>query len=1187
VIINGARHEPFTHDAPSDNRDPQWQEHVLAFTAGADSSELCFESTDPPLGSGITGAAMLDNVTVTERSTEPAADLSLTKADSPDPVRVGEALTYTLTATNQGPSTATGMTLTDTLPASVTFRSVESSQGTCTQSGVLVSCALGSLTSGANATVTIVVSPTVAGPLGNTATVTGDQDDPDRGDNTAEQATTVDPVADLALAKSDSPDPVQVGQPLTYMLTVTNNGPSAATGVTLSDTLPTGVEFGSVGPSQGACSESAGTVICALGSLASGATAAVTIVVTPTMAGPLTNTATVGGDPHDPDDANNRATEDTTAEARACPREIRVGETIECSIDAPGEVDEFLFTTAAPIRVLLRAASAAGSSVDPDVQVFSPTGVRVCGATRPTPGLVDHQCALSPGQYVIMVRDRGGDDTGSYHLHLQRLSNPVGASNCSGIDYGQVRPGSVDEPAQTECFALATTEAPTRVLLRLRSSEIDPELRVFAPNGAQVCAVARGAPGLVDHQCVLNAAGPHSIIVDDRGGDETGGFELYAQRPNNPSNCMRIGYGQTLPGSIDEPLETDCFSLTTTAASVNVLLRVSSSEIDPEVRVFGSTGGQLCAITRGDPGLVDHQCLLGAAGTYSIIVDDRGGDETGGFELHLQRVSNPEGAANCTAIDYPQTLPGSIDELLQTACFGLTTTAAGTRVLLRLRSSEIDPGVRVFDPTGGRLCSARRSTPGLVEHQCTLGAAGPHSIIVDDHLGDETGGFELHVQRLNNPAGAPNCRPIGQTQTDSIDEPLETDCFRLTTTAASMPALLRLRSSEIDPELRVFSPTGAQLCATSRSTPGRVELQCTLGAAGPHSIIVDDRGGDETGEYELHLQSSDPCSRRFTPAGWTNGEWSIERLGASIPEAPFEARIDGVSIGTTKLLAFANRLGATDRVPQVLVIASSGYLRLKPGGDPNPPLPFGQSLVLGPAIYSTNTLYFNPQLHRVDIDTTQLDADCHGGLRIRVVANDQGLVSSSTKTNQIMNLTWDVVLPEPTTDETGIDVSGTFSFTEDVTLDLTRTAEFQSFRLYQISSMFIDSSRHDTDAFRYRDSSGPVLISYAPSQIGRLLPANPTPMDPQWPVLDSLHTDDTGIPNGNTPSYRITLGTTTGPIGPPTTPRAFISPSQDFNDDNLGLWVHQWPRLDRTIAAGTAGSIRFEVRATADPLPPF
>jgi len=125
-------------------------------------------------------------------------------------------------------------------------------------------------------------------------------------------ATVMAQEADLSITKSDLPDPVTVGQNLTYDIRVTNNGPSNATDVTLTDTLPGEVTFVSADPEQGSCSESAGTVTCDLGLLANGAEVQVTVIVTPTSLGIIiTNSAQVAGTESDPDSSNNGVTETT------------------------------------------------------------------------------------------------------------------------------------------------------------------------------------------------------------------------------------------------------------------------------------------------------------------------------------------------------------------------------------------------------------------------------------------------------------------------------------------------------------------------------------------------------------------------------------------------------------------------------------------------------------------------------------------------------------------------------------------------------------------------------------------------------------------------------------------------------------------------------------------------------------
>ena len=242
----------------------------------------------------------------------PVADLSLTKTDSPDPVLAGANVTYTLTARNSGPAAATGVSISDTLPASVTF--VSASSG-CANNAGTVTCTVGGLASGASATRTIVVKTSQPGTLSNSASVRGDQFDPNAANNTATATTTVNPAADLAVTITDAPDPAALGQPLRYTIVVTNNGPSAATGVTLTDTLPKNAGYSSATTTQGTCIAKAAkrTVTCSLGTLGSGATATVTIEVKPTAKGTATNTASVtASSPADPNTANNTATATTT-----------------------------------------------------------------------------------------------------------------------------------------------------------------------------------------------------------------------------------------------------------------------------------------------------------------------------------------------------------------------------------------------------------------------------------------------------------------------------------------------------------------------------------------------------------------------------------------------------------------------------------------------------------------------------------------------------------------------------------------------------------------------------------------------------------------------------------------------------------------------------------------------------------
>lgn len=120
--------------------------------------------------------------------------------------------------------------------------------------------------------------------------------------------TWINPVrADLSITKTASPNPVLVGDNITYTVTVTNSGPGSADNVTVSDTLPASTSFVSAVATQGSCANNAGTVNCAIGTMANGQSVTVTIVVKANSAGDVTNTARTSTSTEDPNGNNNEA----------------------------------------------------------------------------------------------------------------------------------------------------------------------------------------------------------------------------------------------------------------------------------------------------------------------------------------------------------------------------------------------------------------------------------------------------------------------------------------------------------------------------------------------------------------------------------------------------------------------------------------------------------------------------------------------------------------------------------------------------------------------------------------------------------------------------------------------------------------------------------------------------------------
>jgi uncharacterized repeat protein (TIGR01451 family) len=237
-------------------------------------------------------------------------DLAITKTDSPDPVLAGASLTYTLAVANNGTAPAFNVTVTDTLPAGVTYGTASGTGWTCNQAAGVVTCTRPALAVGAAPDITITVTvPVVGGTLSNTATVSCPLADPVSANNSSAITTTVTAVTDLGLTMAANPGTAGPGEPFVHSAVVTNHGPSPATGVVLTVTVPAGTAVGTITP--GACSLGGSTVTCTVGALASGATFNASITLSAAASGSYTSQGTVTGTELDLDASDNTASATT------------------------------------------------------------------------------------------------------------------------------------------------------------------------------------------------------------------------------------------------------------------------------------------------------------------------------------------------------------------------------------------------------------------------------------------------------------------------------------------------------------------------------------------------------------------------------------------------------------------------------------------------------------------------------------------------------------------------------------------------------------------------------------------------------------------------------------------------------------------------------------------------------------
>ncbi|MDM8532043.1 pullulanase-type alpha-1,6-glucosidase [Anaerolineales bacterium HSG25] len=281
---------------------------TISGTLDAASTGMLQASAEVVPPSGVPDSQTSNNFASEINTPTDLIDLIIGQTISPNSVGVGDTVTITLTVSNTGLNIATGIEITNTLPDGLQVElSQVNSVGTCVKTESKIRCSLTELAGSSQSQVSMVGTATLPGAWVNTAVVTSSSDT-NLTNNQSTASLTISG-ADLALTYRSQPAIVEVGQPFSYSLSVTNHGPNTVNGAQVSVTLPDGVSLTSAGEN---CQAEGTLITCLVESLTVSQTVNMAIQATAVETGSWSSVAEVSAtSPTDPNLTNNTVTATT------------------------------------------------------------------------------------------------------------------------------------------------------------------------------------------------------------------------------------------------------------------------------------------------------------------------------------------------------------------------------------------------------------------------------------------------------------------------------------------------------------------------------------------------------------------------------------------------------------------------------------------------------------------------------------------------------------------------------------------------------------------------------------------------------------------------------------------------------------------------------------------------------------
>lgn len=789
----------------------------------------------------------------------PAADIAVAKVVDDAAPNVGDVVTFTITATNHGPSAATGVVVTDALPAGLAFVAATPSAGAYDETSGAWTIP-GPIAAGASETLDVQARVIASGQRVNTATRTGgDQLDPDPSNNSASAPINGAPAADVQVRKTVDDATPNLGAEVRFTIAVHNDGPDDASGVVVSDPLPAGLEFVSATPSQGSYDAAGGA--WDVGALAvGGADATLEIVARVTTTDPVMNLAVrTAQDQFDPNPKNDQDGVAVNGQAA----DVQIVKTVDDANATLGDAVTFTVTATN------NGPSAATNLV---VRDALPAGLDFVAAT-PSQGSYDQATGLwTVGD--LAASGAGATATLTIRATVAALGPIVNVATRESADQPDPNPGNDSDSASVDGAALPAPTAqktfdpatapvgtPVRMTVTLSNPNALALTGVAVSDAYPAHLVNAAEPVLVSNSCggtVTAAAGAGSLALAGGTLPAQGSCAIVVDVVGDADGAL---LNTTGPVTSNEALPGAPASATLTVTPVANLSLVKSG---PESVQAGAAIRYVLTIANAGPSAAD-----------GATVTDAMPDGIGNLAVACGTAS---GGAECSDADLSiagQAVSGRIARLpvggsVQIHVDGVAPAQAGTLTNV----ARVDPPAGTTDPDDGdntgsaqtaiaaaaadlavskTADAATVSRGGSVTWTIVVRNLGPAEATGVEVVDTLPAGLEAVTTQgcAEDPAGVPACTlgaiPAGGEARYTLTARVAADA------PDTLVNSVRASGNEADPD--PSNDTAISSVAVGGAAPGQADLSVSKRALGPAVP-----GG--TLSYEIVVANAGPAVAR-------------------------------------------------------------------------------------------------------------------------------------------------------------------------------------------------------------------------------------------------------------------------------------------------------------------------------------